>query len=62
MIKKTIQHTSTQKASGEGERKRGKEKANLFKNHFRSGGEENERQMANNVIREIRVCDGYLVC
>ena len=25
-------------------------------------GEENERQMANNVMREIRVCDGYLVC
>ena len=23
---------------------------------------ENERQMANNVMREIRVCDGYLVC
>ena len=27
-----------------------------------SGGEENERKMANNVMREIRVCDGYLVC
>ena len=27
-----------------------------------SGGEENERQMANNVMRGIRVCDGYLVC
>ena len=27
-----------------------------------SGGEENKRQMANNVMREIRVCDGYLVC
>ena len=26
-----------------------------------SGGEENERQMANNVMRGIRVCDGYLV-
>ena len=26
------------------------------------GGEENERQMENNVMREIRVCDGYLVC
>ena len=25
-------------------------------------GEENERQMANNVMRGIRVCDGYLVC
>ena len=27
-----------------------------------SGGEENERQMANNIMRGIRVCDGYLVC
>ena len=27
-----------------------------------SGGEENERQMANNVMWGIRVCDGYLVC
>ena len=27
-----------------------------------SGGEENERQVANNVMRGIRVCDGYLVC
>ena len=42
--------------------KRGEEKAKVFKNRFRSGGEENERQMANNVMREIRVCDGYLVC
>ena len=25
-------------------------------------GEENERQMENNVMRGIRVCDGYLVC
>ena len=43
--------------------KRGaKKKAKVFENHFRSGGEENERQMANNVMRGIRVCDGYLVC
>ena len=27
-----------------------------------SGGEENKRQMANNVMRGIRVCNGYLVC
>ena len=39
-----------------------RKKANLFKNRFRSGGGENERQMANNVMRGIRVCDGYLVC
>ena len=30
-------------------------------NRFRSGGEENERQMANNVMQEMRVYDGYLV-
>ena len=55
MTKQAIQHTSTQKANEEDEWKRGKEKANLFKNHFRSGGEENERQMVNNVMREMRV-------
>ena len=26
---------------------------NLFENHFRSGGEENERRMANNVMQEM---------
>ena len=26
------------------------------------GGEENEREMENNVMQEIRVCDGYFVC
>ena len=57
MTKQAIQHTSTQKASEEDERKRGEEKANLFENHFRSGGDEKERQMAN-----MRVYDGYLVC
>ena len=45
----------TRKANEEDERKRGEEKANLFENHFRSGGEENERQMANNVMQEMRV-------
>ena len=62
MTKQAIQHTSTQKASEENKQKRGEEKANLFENHFRSGGEENERRMANNVMQEIRVYDGYLVC
>ena len=62
MIKQAMQHTSTQKANEEDEWKRGEEKANLFKNHFRSGGEENERRMSNNVIRGMRVYDGYLVC
>ena len=55
MTKQAIQHTSTQKANEEDERKRGKEKANIFENRFRSGGEENKRQMANNVIQEMRV-------
>ena len=41
---------------------KGKKRVNLFKNHFRSGGQENERQMANNVMKEMRVYDGYLVC
>ena len=40
----------------------GEEKANLFENRFRSGGEENERKMVNNVMQEMRVYDGYLVC
>ena len=62
MTEQAIQHTSTQKASKEDKRNRGEEKVNLFENHFRSGGEENERRMANNVMREMRVYDGYLVC
>ena len=61
-VNQAIKRTSTQKASKEDERKRGDEKANLFENHFRSGGEENERRMANNVMREMRVYDWYLVC
>ena len=61
MTEQAIQHTSTQKASEEDERKRGEEKVNLFENRFRSGGEENERRMANNVMQEMRVYDGYLV-
>ena len=44
------------------ERKRGEEKEKVFENHFRSGGEENERRMTNNVMRERRVYGGYLVC
>ena len=39
-----------------------REEANLFENRFRSGGEENEKRMANNVVKEMRVYDGYLVC
>ena len=61
MTKQAIQHTGTQKASKEDERKRGEEKENLFENHFRSGGEENERRMVNNVMQGMRVYDGYLV-
>ena len=61
MTKQAFQHMSTQKTNEEDERKRGEEKASIFKNCFRSGGEENERRMANNVIQEMRVYDGYLV-
>ena len=43
------------------EQKKGEGKAKDFENHFRSGGEENERRMANNVMRGRRVYDGYLV-
>ena len=56
--KKAHGNTSKQKI----ERKRSEEKAKFFKNRFRNGGEENKRRMANNVMRGIRVCDGYLVC
>ena len=62
MTKQAIQHTSPQKVSEEGERKKGEEKANLFENRFISGGEEKERRMANNVMQGMRVYDGYLVC
>ena len=51
--RQAIKCTSTQKANEEDERKRGEEKAKLLENRFRSGGEENERQMANNVMRGI---------
>ena len=40
----------------------GGKKANIYENCFRGGGEENEMQMANNVMQEMRVYDGYLVC
>ena len=56
----THEHTKSKQRNDEW--KRGEEKANLFENHFRSGGKENERQMADNVMQEIRVYDGYLVC
>ena len=44
--------------------RRANKKANIFvffRKRFRSGGEENERQMANNVMQEMRVYGGYLV-
>ena len=56
--RKAIQHMDKQEAS----EKRRTEKRGQIKWQGWSGGEENERQMANNVMREIRVCDGYLVC
>ena len=62
MTKQAIQHTSTEEASKEDKGKRGEEKANLFENRFRGGGGVNERRMANNVMQQRRVYDGYLVC
>ena len=53
---------STQKANEKDKRKRAKEKAKKFENHFRSGGEENERRMSYNVMQEMRVYDVYVVC
>ena len=41
----------TEKTNGRGVKK----KAKLCENRFRSGGEENERQMANNVMQDMRV-------
>ena len=35
--------------------RRANKKANLIENRFRSWGEQNERQMANNVMQEMRV-------
>ena len=61
MTKQTIQHTSTQEASEKDERKRGEEKATVLEIQFISGGEENERRMANNVMQGRRVYGGYLV-
>ena len=56
--KQAIQHTSKKKQA----KKRRTENRGRIKRQGWSGGEENERQMANNVMREIKVCDGYLVC
>ena len=52
---------SKQKATKNTNRRGAKKKENIFEDHFRSGGEENERQMENNVMQEMRVYDGYLV-
>ena len=43
-------------------RKRGERQRRANKTAKVKWGEKNERQMANNVMRGIRVCDGYLVC
>ena len=53
---------SNTRANKKQAKKRWTEKRGRIKRQGWSGGEENERQMANNVMRGIRVCDGYLVC
>ena len=45
-----------------GKQKEANRKRGRMKRQGWSGGEENEREMENNVMRGIRVCDGYLVC
>ena len=45
-------HMETQKKDIQEE---GKEKVKVFENHFRSGGEETERRMVNNVMQGRRV-------
>ena len=63
--KKAHSNTKDQTEEGQIKRSNGRrenKKANLFENHFRSGGEENEGRMTNNVMQEMRVYDGYLVC
>ena len=53
----------TQEASEKEVNKKGRIKqAKGFRKCFRSWGEENERRMANNVIQEMRLYNGYLVC
>ena len=56
-----LTHKHTRSKRKETKQKRGEEKAKVFENRFRSGGEENERRMANNVMKGRRVYDGYLV-
>ena len=48
-------HVETQTKRHMGRRRR---KGKGFRKSFRSGGEENERRMANNVMRGRRVYDG----
>ena len=54
----TEQEDKRKRRTEEGRKKR----ANFFENHFRSGGEEKERRIANNVMQGRRIYDGYLVC
>ena len=56
----TINQSNTQAHKKQVKRDERKKRAN--KTAKVNWGEENERQMANNVMRGIRVCDGYLVC
>ena len=46
---------SKKKANGKWQMKTAKEKANIFVIFFRSGGEENERQMENKVNAKVSV-------
>ena len=60
MRKQAIQHTSTQEASEKRRTEEGRRKCNGSRKKIRSGGEENDRRMAINVVQGRRVYDGYL--
>ena len=62
MLRHRDKQSNTQSNKRASERERRLGKRGRIKRQGWSGGEENERQMANNVMQEIRVCDGYLVC
>ena len=65
MVARTDLAHEQQKGKWKDERKKGESKGKSIcvfsENHLRGGGEENERQLGNNVMQEMRFYDGYLV-
>ena len=60
--KQAIQHRSKQETGKKRQTEKEREDGERERVNKMARVKENERQMANNVMREIRVCDGYLVC